>query len=180
MWSARCGWLGVVTKLTTSRLFLRPLDSGDAAWLCTHWSRPEVRRHLFDDETVSPELVDEIVKDSAEDFAAYGYGLWLVDVGGEPSGVCGLRATDDGLAELLYSLDPPFQGRGLATEAAAAVLDHAVGVLGLAEVVAEIDEGNVASIQVIRRLGLAEQAERQGPNGILKRFVLSVRDVPDA
>ncbi len=169
-----------MTELTTSRLFLRPIDSGDAAWLLAHWNRPEVRRHLFDDETASPQLVDEIVKDSEEDFATRGYGLWLVHVGGVASGVCGLRATDDGQAELIYSLDPPFQGRGLATEAAAAVLDHAFRVLRLAEVVAESDAGNVASIQVIRRLGMSEEPERQGPNGILKRFVLPVRSIPDA
>lgn len=169
-----------MTELTTSRLFLRPLGPGDTGWLLAHWNRPEIRRHLFDDEMASPQLVEEIVKDSEEDFATRGYGLWMILTGGAASGVCGLRATDDGLAELLYSLDPPFQHRGLATEAAAAVLDHAFRVLGLAEVVAEADEGNAASIQVVRHLGMVEQPQRQGRKGILKRFRASVREIPNA
>ncbi len=48
------------------------------------------------------------------------------------------------------------RGEGYATEAGRAVLDHALGLLGLPEVLAEVDEGNAASIAVIERLGMAE------------------------
>jgi [ribosomal protein S5]-alanine N-acetyltransferase len=38
--------------------------------------------------------------------------------------------------------------------AARAVLDHALGILGLPEVLAEVDAGNAASIAVVERLGM--------------------------
>ena len=53
--------------------------------------------------------------------------------------------------ELLYSLDPDVWGRGLATEAARAVLDHAQYI---GRVVAYTDPGNVASERVAARLGM--------------------------
>ncbi|MEO3861277.1 GNAT family N-acetyltransferase [Acrocarpospora sp. B8E8] len=152
--------------LKGTRLVLRPIAGEDAAWLLTHWSRPEVRRFLFDDETVSAELVAEILDESDDDFARHGYGLWLLLEGDAAVGVCGLRAMDDG-AELLYSVDPLHWGRGLASEAARAVLDH----VGPIEVVAETDAGNVTSERVATALGLRLESERPGPNGVLKRFV---------
>ncbi|GIH28287.1 hypothetical protein Aph01nite_65970 [Acrocarpospora phusangensis] len=154
--------------LKGTRLVLRPISGDDASWLLAHWNRPEVRRFLFDDEAVSATLVTEIVEDSAEDFDRYGYGLWLLLEEDEPVGVCGLRATDDGQAELLYSVDPPHWGRGLATESARAVLDH----VGPITVIAETDAGNHASERVTAALGMSLEGERPGPNGILKRFVL--------
>ena len=45
-------------------------------------------------------------------------------------------------------------GRGYATEAAAPVLDHAFGTVGLDTIVADIDPDNTASIRVAEKLGL--------------------------
>jgi RimJ/RimL family protein N-acetyltransferase len=83
-------------------------------------------------------------------------------------GVCGLRAADDGRIEMLYSLDPLLWGLGLATEAAKAVLVHATA-LGLAEVVAEADTGNAASVRLAIRLGMRRLDTRD--NDTLVRFI---------
>ena len=66
----------------------------------------------------------------------------------------GLRPLEDLGLEIFYSLAPGSWGKGYATEAARAVLDHALGPLGLPEVLAEVDEGNTASVAVIERLGM--------------------------
>jgi ribosomal-protein-alanine N-acetyltransferase len=49
---------------------------------------------------------------------------------------------------------PGAWGNGYATEAARAVVQAALGPLGLPEVLAEVDEGNAASVAVVKRLGM--------------------------
>ncbi|WP_214107358.1 GNAT family N-acetyltransferase [Acrocarpospora catenulata] len=166
--------------LTGDGLTLRPIHAEDAPWLLGHWSDPDVRRFLFDGEPVDERLVLEIVADSEEDFRAYGYGLWLVLLESTPVGVCGLRATDDAQAELLYSVDPKYWGQGVADAAVRTVLDYGLGTLRLPEVIAELDEGNQASERVARAAGMMFQREHPGPHGILKRFVLSAAGDSDA
>ena len=62
--------------------------------------------------------------------------------------MCGLSPFDHapGAVELLYSLDPTQWAKGLATEAATAVLAYAFEVLALPEILATTDTANHASI----------------------------------
>jgi [ribosomal protein S5]-alanine N-acetyltransferase len=142
--------------LHTDRLILRPVTVADHAALLAHWAAPEVRKFLFDGVTLSAAEITEAIEDSARDFGRAGYGLWLVHENGRAGlvGTAGLRQLEDLGLEIFYSLTPGSWGRGYATEAARAVLDHALGPLGLPEVLAEVDEGNTASVAVIERLGM--------------------------
>src|SRR5215469_4353248 len=142
--------------LTTERLVLVPVTSADHADLLSHWTAPDVRRFLFDGAVLSPDEITSVIEDSARSFAAAGYGLWLVRerAGTDLVGTAGLRPLEDLGLEIFYSLAPGSWGRGYATEAARAVLEHALGSAGLPEVLAEVDEGNTASIAVIERLGM--------------------------
>ena len=65
---------------------------------------------------------------------------------------------------------PGSWGRGYATEAARAVLEYALGPLGLPEVLAEVDEGNAASIAVIERLGMTPFDTVPGVLGPMIRY----------
>jgi aminoglycoside 6'-N-acetyltransferase len=69
-----------------------------------------------------------------------------------------LASTDDRAAEIGWLLDPRFQGRGYAREAAALVLDLAFGELGLHRVFAELDPRNAASVALCVRLGMRHEA----------------------
>jgi [ribosomal protein S5]-alanine N-acetyltransferase len=142
--------------LRTERLILRPVTAEDHAVLRAHWAGPDVRRFLFDGATLSAAEITEVIKDSARDFGRAGYGLWLVHETDRTDlvGTAGLRPLEDLGLEIFYSLAPGSWGRGYATEAARAVLDYALGPLGLPEVLAEVDEGNTASVAVIERLGM--------------------------
>jgi RimJ/RimL family protein N-acetyltransferase len=55
---------------------------------------------------------------------------------------------------LYWAVAPAFRRRGIAAEAAAALIDHAFAELSLARVVATTDRDNLASIGVMRRLGM--------------------------
>jgi RimJ/RimL family protein N-acetyltransferase len=69
-----------------------------------------------------------------------------------------LASVDDKTAEIGWLLDPRFQGRGYAREAAALVLDLAFGELGLHRVYAELDPRNAASVALCERLGMRHEA----------------------
>jgi RimJ/RimL family protein N-acetyltransferase len=158
--------------LTTWRLVLRPVTADDHAVLLAHWAAPEVRRFLHDGAVPSAAEISEAIEASVRDFAAAGYGLWLIREKDRPDlvGTTGLRPLEDLGLEIFYSLAPASWGKGYATEAARAVVEHALGPLGLPEVLAEVDEGNTASIAVIERLGMTRFDVVPGLLGPMTRY----------
>jgi [ribosomal protein S5]-alanine N-acetyltransferase len=158
--------------LRTERLVLRPVTIGDHAVLLAHWAAPAVCRFLFDGAALSAAEVTEAIKESVRDFGRSGYGLWLVHEKDHQDlvGTVGLRPLEGLGLEVFYSLDPGSWGRGYATEAGRAVLDHALGSLGLPEVLAEVDAGNVASIAVVERLGMTPFEVVPGLLGPMTRY----------
>ena len=154
------------------RLLLRPVTASDYAALQAHWAAPDVRRFLFDGAMLSPAEIREAIEDSTRDFAAAGYGLWLIQEQDRTdlTGTAGLRLLDDLGLEIFYSLAPGSWGKGYATEAARAVVDHALGPLGLPEVLAEVDAGNTASVAVVERLGMTAFDVVPGPLGPMTRY----------
>jgi [ribosomal protein S5]-alanine N-acetyltransferase len=158
--------------LRTRRLVLRPVTAHDHADLLAHWTAPEVRQFLFDDAILSAADITGAIEDSSRTFAEAGYGLWLIRErdGTGLVGTAGLRPLEDLGPEVVYSLAPGARGKGYATEAARAVMVHALGPLGLPEVLAEVDEGNAASVKVIERLGMSRFAEVPGVLGPMGRY----------
>lgn len=75
---------------------------------------------------------------------------------GELIGFCGLDHLWGGEEiEIGYWLAPDYWGKGLATEAAQAVLRYGFGRLGLLRIVAVAHPENQASIRVLEKLGMA-------------------------
>lgn len=183
---------GVDHVLITERLVLRPVTADDQGTLLAHWTLPDVRRFLFDGAGLSAAEVAATIGESVRDFAAAGYGIWLILEQDRPAqsgpavastvltgtvltgtalvGTAGLRPLEELGLEIFYSLVPGSWGRGYATEAARAVVDHALGTLGLPEVLAEADEGNAASVAVIKRLGMTPFAVVPGVLGPMTRY----------
>lgn len=160
-------------QLTTARLALTPAGPADLATVLAHWRDENVRRFLFDDELLAEAEVAAILAASEADFAARGYGLWLVRDQGALVGTVGLRPLDDLGIEVTYSLDPSAWGLGYATEMAHVVIDHAFTTVGLTEVLAEIDEGNVGSRRVVEKLGMVPFATVPGVLGPMIRYRLA-------
>lgn len=61
--------------------------------------------------------------------------------------------------EIGYRIDPSCWGRGIATEAARAVRDHAFSKLGVARVISLIHPDNVASRRVAEKNGMTPEKE---------------------
>ncbi len=158
--------------LATQRLVLVPVAAGDHAALLAHWTEPQVRRFLFDGMILSAADVNRAIEGSAGSFEEAGYGLWLIRErdSGELAGTAGLRPLEDLGLEVIYSLVPGMWGKGYATEAARAVVDYALGPVGLPEVLTEIDTGNRASAAVAERLGMTPFAVVDGLLGPMTRY----------
>jgi RimJ/RimL family protein N-acetyltransferase len=158
--------------LSTERLVLRPVTADDHAALLAHWTQPDVRRFLFDGAALSAAEVTETIWESVRDFAASGFGIWLIELRSGPGlvGTAGFRPLEDSGLEIFYSLAPGAWGHGYATEAARAVVKYGLGPLGLPEVLAEVDEGNAASVAVVKRLGMTPYAVVPGLLGPMTRY----------
>jgi ribosomal-protein-alanine N-acetyltransferase len=155
--------------ITTARTVLRPFDEADEDELLALFREPAVRRYLLDDEQVSAEWVRSEIASSRTRFDAAGPGLWAIRTAGHPAiiGFVGFREFGDPpQLQLLYGLLPLYWGRGLATEAARAVCDHARRELGHAEIRASTDVANQASARVLLRLGMRQvRTTADGPGG---------------
>lgn len=148
--------------LATGRLTLRPATLDDLAALHAIFTDARVRRWLFDDRVVSEAAAREIVEASTASFAGRGFGQWVLLEPGraELLGCAGLFTADGVEIEILYAVHPAHWGRGLATEAARAVLDHAFRTLSLPRIAARADTPNVESIRLMERLGMRFEEER--------------------
>lgn len=72
-------------------------------------------------------------------------------------------------ADLGFALHPKAQGQGLATEAARALIDHAIDDLGLERITAHTDAANLRSSRVLERLGMVPIQGEKGLAYVLSR-----------
>lgn len=101
-------------------------------------------------------------------YTEHGYGLWIIEtLTGEFVGDCGLtwqEVNGTSKLEVGYHVGTRWQGRGLATEAAAACRDFARNRVNVAELVAIIHPDNGASERVAEKIGMRHVAEDHGGN----------------
>ena len=98
--------------------------------------------------------------------AEQGYGLWAVEVVGvaEFIGFVGLNTprfetTFTPCVEIGWRLSRAHHGRGYATEAALACLEHGFAVLGLDEILSFTTVRNAASRRVMEKIGMYRDAK---------------------
>jgi len=124
---------------------------------------PAVRRYLLPLEPPPAaerrqELTDRFDRGWPEPGA-----MWTVTDRGDNRfvGWCGIFPLEQsGLMEIGYRYRPKAWGRGIATEAARAVLEQGFGVLGIDPIVAVAHPENIASHRVLEKIGLQRQGVR--------------------
>ena len=152
------------TELTTERLLLRPFRLSDVDDVLAYASDPEWAAFYprpYDrgkaEYTVARAVVDSW--DREAEFA--------VVFDGRVVGLISLTVDlEDQTAELGYDVAREMWGRGIATEAAAAVCDWGFREYGLARVYATADSRNTRSHRVMQKLGMTyEGTERSSEVG---------------
>ena len=143
--------------ITTDRLTLRSIGTAHAAALHALWTHPDVRRYLWDNETIPYEQTIAILEQNARQFRDEGHGLW----GAFPPGTDTLLGVtgywyfyEPPQLQLLYALAPNYWSRGYATEIAGAMLRYGFETLNFDAVIGCTDAPNTASKRVMERLGM--------------------------
>jgi ribosomal-protein-alanine N-acetyltransferase len=148
----------------TERLILRPLVLDDAAALYSIYSDPETMKFMGQAPDSVAEERNNIQSHLIHHYERYKVGLWatLLKENNQLIGRCGLMHKQiEGVpeVELAYLLGRKYWGNGLATEAAAAILQYGITKCGLGRIVAVIHPQNVASIRVAEKIGVKYERE---------------------
>ncbi|MEV6108882.1 GNAT family N-acetyltransferase [Streptomyces sp. NPDC051940] len=141
----------------TPRLAFRPMTRDDLDDMAALLGDPEVMRHYPRPKT--REEAADWIDWNQRLYRQEGYGLWVVVLSdtGAFAGDCGLTPQEiEGVTELEvgYHIRTGLQGKGYATEAAAACRDHARDALGAERLVAIIRPDNTPSQRVAEKIGL--------------------------
>jgi RimJ/RimL family protein N-acetyltransferase len=150
-------------RLETARLVLTPEEPADAPWLA----------ELFTSRgagVVSPaEAADRVAAVlDAERRLGYGVRVLRDRVDGAPLGYVALvvgRSTPEE-PELAYELLPAARGRGLATEAAQALVTAAAEA-GLTRLWSTVRDWNTASLRVLAKVGFTESHRTRDDAGVV-------------
>ncbi len=142
----------------TPRLRLRPFRLEDAAFIVELLNDPDWIRFIGDRNIRSLEDAEKyLCNGPMKMLDQHGFSLYAVEQreGGAVVGMCGLIKRDTlEDVDLGFAFLPAARGKGYATEAAAATLSHAFVHHGLHRVVAITDPANVASGNVLTRIGM--------------------------
>ncbi|HEV7919711.1 MAG TPA: GNAT family N-acetyltransferase [Thermoanaerobaculia bacterium] len=136
----------------TARLLFRTWTAGDFDLAFSLWGDAEVTRYIggpFSAQSVRGRVAKEL-----ENEAQYGVQYWPIFLreGGDHAGVCGLRPRN-GIYALGFHLHERYWGRGLAREAAQAVIAYAFEVIGTEALFAGHHPRNSSSRTLLERLG---------------------------
>lgn len=156
----------------TDRCLIRELSLSDLPALYELYDKPGMTdfvEPLYDYET---EL--EYQKAYIENmYGFYEYGMWLVfsKETGNLIGRAGLEHNEMG-----YMIAPEFQNLGYATEVCRFIIDYARKNTDFEELYCRIDEKNVASVRLAKRLGFVKNGQigNERNTGGLDRYVLSI------
>ncbi len=143
--------------LETDRLSIRRLTVDDSAFILRLVNEPSFIQHIGDRNVRSlADAKQYILAGPMASYDLHGYGGFLVELKEThlPIGICGLikRDTLDDV-ELRFAFVPESWSKGYALESASAMLTYAHDRHGLKRLVAVTSQENVASINLLVRLG---------------------------
>ncbi len=157
--------------LKTERLGFGYWSSEDLPLAQALWGDPEVSRFLggpFTEEQIRQRLERHMAL--MRDYNVQYWPVFLIETG-DHVGCGGLQPyrTDEGIYELGFHLHRAYWGRGMAEEAARAVIRFAFESLGLETLFAGHHPENAASRRVLGKLGFQYAGEEvYPPSGILE------------
>lgn len=148
-------------ELVTARLRLRAFTADDVDAVHAYASDPEVCRHVQwgpNSPHETQEFIDENVA-AGPGSDERGNWTWAVTLDGDVLGTCSLWVSnrEHARGELGYVLHREHWGRGITTEAAAAVLEFGLTTVGLARVEATCRPENTGSRRVLEKIGMQQE-----------------------
>jgi RimJ/RimL family protein N-acetyltransferase len=150
-----------MNTLKTNRLTLRQLTTDDAESFYLLNNDPEVLQ-FTGDKPFADVAAARVFLEGYDQYQKYGVGRWAV-IRKEDSvflGWCGLKYTPEtNEYDIGFRFFKCFWNQGYATEAAKACLDYGFTVLGLNVIIGRAMKENIASIKVLRKIGMTFDKE---------------------
>jgi len=143
--------------LETTRVVVRKLEVADLDVLHAICSDPAVMRYLDNFLPYTREKSAAAIDNAMRSYETHGFGPWAFVSKAERSflGFGGVEMLPGRSApEISYILAPRYWGAGLASEVAAALVVHAFEAIGLDTLGASADPRNLASIRIIKKVGM--------------------------
>lgn len=161
--------------LGTPRLTLRRMLPEDAEPMHAYGSDPEVARHMLWEPHESLRDSENFLRFVRERYARgdpAGWGLEGRETG-RFIGTCGIQAwrPEHSRAELGYVLAREYWGRGLMTEAVAAVVGFGFDKIGFNRLEARCLDGNAASARVLEKAGMTHEGTSRSSHFSGGRFL---------
>lgn len=168
--------------LSTARLTLRPFTLADAGFMLRLLNEPSWLRYIGDRGVHTLAEAERYLEEGPlASYAQHGFGFEAVVLQetGETIGLCGLaqRAYLDA-PDIGFAFLPEHAGRGLAFEAASAVMAHARGVLGLRRILATTRDYNQASQKLLSKLGLQFERRIRSADGSRELLLYAWQEGP--
>lgn len=177
-------------RLFTAQLTLEQAVSSDFWRVWDIWSEPDIARQVFSQPAPSLKAALEAFE-SWQAGSGEGLGLWIIrsTLGDHALGCVSLArrlfANPGGTqlcgpVEFQIAMQPGARGRGLAHEAARAVIRHAFSNAELAFMAASSDASDAAVNGLLARIGFRNTSEHFGPEGRRLGHVMTRSDFAEA
>ncbi len=146
--------------IETERLKLREYTLKDAPFIFKLMNSEGWLKNIGDRSINSIEDAEDYMKKNyLSSYEKYGFGPYLVSIKdtGKPIGSCGFYKRDNlEHPDVGFAFLPEFANKGYAYEAAEAVMDYAKENLGFKTIVGITLSKNLASIKLLKKIGLLE------------------------
>jgi ribosomal-protein-alanine N-acetyltransferase len=157
----------------TPRLLLRKFTEDDAQLILQLNSNPEVVKYVHEPVLTNEEQAKKIIRDIILPQYKNKLGRWAMFTKdkNEFIGWCGLKfIADNNEIDLGYRLKQDHWYQGYATEAASHTLDYGFGKLNLQIITGKAHIDNIASINVLKKIGMQFKADEVEDNCPIKVF----------
>lgn len=149
-------------KIETARLRYRMPGPHDLDAMLAIVSDPDVMKYLGikPGTILTREEAISTLEKMIEFWTVHGFGRWAVTNKEDDRmiGLCGFRLLEE-TPELFYVFAKASWGKGLATEAARAILRYGFEELGFESIVAAVRPANISSINVLTKIGMSYEKE---------------------
>ncbi|HSK13730.1 MAG TPA: GNAT family protein [Phnomibacter sp.] len=174
-------------QILTKRLLLRQIVQADVQHVFEGLSHPDVIRYYgvsYSTLEATQEQMDWFRKIWEEGTGTW-WGICFRDRPDELLGACGFNnwSQKHNHAEIGYWLLPPYQRKGIMSEAIPAIMQHAYNEMHLHRITAIVEPENIGSIWLLEKMGFAQEGlfkDAEYKNGkyidILQYAIISPND----
>ncbi|MDZ4711381.1 MAG: GNAT family N-acetyltransferase [bacterium] len=149
--------------IETERIYLRKFTEDDIEEVSVIYSDEDVMRYIGIGGRADKKQTGLMLESFIKSYEENAFGLLAVIEKGsdEIIGHCGFSKLKSGDVEIAYLFSKKCWGKGMATEAAEATLRYGFSHLKLAKIVVLAYPQNLPSINVIQKIGLKPENDRE-------------------